>query len=218
MRMPIAIVLVSFMSLAAADAEAQVSIGVAVGLSHQEAGAGDSPYLAPGFGGTGLSGIGMFDAAIHPRVSLGGEISLAGDITGQQTERAASGSNVLTSQHHDTIYSGVLKFGSRSSDRVRAAAVVGGGIAQRSTDRAGDFQPGGAFPSHGEAVHEVLSDTVFAVTGGVDVAAGLNEHVALLVLGRVYILKDDDLLPDGVVHRGVSSVIYRLAGGVQIRF
>jgi hypothetical protein len=218
MRMPILIVLVSFVSLAAADADAQVSIGVAVGLSHQEAGASAAPYLGPGFGGTSRSGIGMFDAAINPRVSIGGEISLAADITGQQTEQAASGSNSLTSQHHDTIYSGVLKFGSRSTDRVRASGVVGGGIAQRSTDRAGDFQPGGAFPSHGEAVHEVLSDTVFAVTGGLDVAAGLNEHVALLAIGRVYILKDDDLLPDGIVHRGVSSVIYRLAGGVQVRF
>ena len=44
----------------------------------------DSPYLYPGFGGTSLAGIGMVDVAITPRVTFGGEVSLAGNLTGAQ--------------------------------------------------------------------------------------------------------------------------------------
>ena len=132
-------------------------------------------------------------------------------------DSVASGSNTLVSDYHDTVFSGVLKAGTPSNQRVRAAAVIGGGIAQRHTERNGTFGLN-VSPFTSSPVHETLSDVVFALTGGVDVAVGISEHVALLAVGRLYHLKDDDRLPDGVVHRGVSSTILRYGGGLQVRF
>ena len=66
--------------------------------------------------------------------------------------------------------------------------------------------------------HESLSDDVLAFTAGVDVAVGLTNHVALVGVGRLYQLKDNDLDASGVVHRGVSSTIVRYGGGLQLRF
>jgi hypothetical protein len=44
------------------------------------------------------------------------------------------------------------------------------------------------------------------------------DHAAVLLAGRLCQLKDDDLKPDGVVKRGVSSTIVRCGGGLQLRF
>ena len=217
MRVLIAVAVISLFCLSAAEVDAQVTVGAALGQSHQGAGASDLPYLGPGFGGTSLAGVGMIDVAIGSRASVGGEISLAGDISGAQNERVPGGGNTLVSAHHDTVFSGVLKVGTPLNQRVRAAAVIGGGIAQRHTERNGTFGPFSP-PFTSSPVHETLSDTVFALTGGVDVAVGLTDHVALLAVGRLYHLKDNDRQASGVVHRGVSSTILRYGGGLQVRF
>jgi len=209
---------VSLFCAFAAEADAQVTIGAALGQSLQSAGASNNPHLEPGFGGTSLAGVGMIDLAVRPRVGIGAEVSLAGDITGVQSQRVAEGTNALVSNHHDTFFSGVLKAGTRSDQRVRAAAIIGGGIAQRHTERTVTFQPFIPPPPKQPPTLEVLSDTVFALTTGADVVVGINDHVALLGIGRLYLLADDDRVPGGDVHRGVSSAIFRIGGGLQIRF
>jgi len=209
--------LVSIFSLSVADAGAQVTVGAALVQSNQGTGASDRPYLGPGFGGTSIAGIGMVDVAVGSRVSVGGEISLAGNISGAQNERVPGGDNTFVSNHRDTVFSGVLKVGTPSNERVRAAAVIGGGLAQRHTDRNGTFNRS-FLPLTSTPVHETLSDVVLALTAGVDVAVGFTNHVALLGTGRLYQLKDNDRRPDGVVQRGVSSTILRYGGGLQIRF
>jgi len=203
--------------VSAIDARAQVKAGVAVGGSKQAAGASDLPYLGPPFGGTSIAMLAMVDVPLGSRASVGGEASLAGTISGAQIERVPGGGNTVVSDHHDNVFSGVLKLGTPPGDRVRAAAVIGGGIAHRDTERNGTF--GSSFPPIvSTPVHEALSDWVPALTGGVDLAVGLNNHVAVLAAGRLHQLKDDDRLPDGVVHRGVSSTIFRFGVGAQVRF
>jgi hypothetical protein len=201
------------------DVDAQIAIGVVAGQSSQAEGKSDSPYLGPGFGGSALAGIGMIDVAAGSHVSIGGEASLARDISGIQEERVSSGSNHLVSDHHDSIFSAVVKVGAPWSQRVRASAVVGGGIAQRHTERRGMFQSSITTPPlKAPPVLEVLTDSVWTLTAGVDVAVALADHLNVLAVGRFYQLKDSDLRADGVVHRGVSATIVRYGGGLQIRF
>jgi opacity protein-like surface antigen len=203
---------------AAADAHAQVSAGAAIGIAYQGEGADDSPYLGPPFGGTSPAGIAMIDGAVSRRVSLGAEVSLAADVSGTQNQRASGGNNHFVSAHHDTVFSAVLKFGSPASDRVRAAVVGGGGIAQRHTDRSGTFGTSFAVAPITRPFEETVTDYVWALTAGVDVAAAITGRVAILIAGRFHQLKDDDRQPDGVVNRGVSSRCLRAGAGVQIRF
>jgi opacity protein-like surface antigen len=216
MRIAVAVAALFLAALAAPAADAQVTAGAAIGQAHQAAGQSDAPYLGPGFGGSSLAGLGMIDIAIRPRVSVGGEVSLAGDISGTQTQRASGGTNNFVSAHHDTVFSGVVKVGSPSGDRVRAHGVIGGGIVQRRTDRTGTFATGSSATT--TPFHETLSDGVWALTTGVDIAVGITDHVAFLAAGRLYRLKDGDRDPSGVVHRGVASTIIRYGGGLQFRF
>lgn len=202
----------------AGDADAQISVGAALGQSSQAAGESDSPYLGPPFGGSSLAGIGMIDAAIGSRARVGIEVSLAGDISGTQSQRASGGNNHFVSVHRDTVFSGVAKFGSPSTDRVRADGVVGGGIAQRHTDRTGAFSTDFAVVPATRPFQDTLVDDVWAVTAGVDVSAGITDRVAFLLAGRFHQLKDNDRRPDGVVNRGVSSRIFRYAAGLRFRF
>jgi hypothetical protein len=216
-RILISIVAASFFALSTAKAYAQVTAGAVIGPSTQSAGASDEPYRGPGFGGTSFAGVGMIDFQIGSHASFGGEVSLSGDISGAQTERVSGGSNTVVSDHHDTVFSGVLKVGTPSTGRVHAAAAIGGGFAQRHTERNGTFRKD--FPPFTSSpVQETDANVVLAFTVGVDVAVGITEHVALLTVGRLFLLKDNDRQPDGVVHRGVSSTILRYGVGAQIRF
>jgi hypothetical protein len=217
MRIAVAVAALVLAGLAAPEAEAQVTVGAAIGQAHQASGQSDSPYLGPGFGGSSLAGVGMIDVSIQPRVAVGGEVSLAADISGPQSQRAPGGTNVMISEHHDTMFSGVLKIGTAQGRRVRAWGVIGGGIAQRRTERNGTFAPFST-SSPSSPFHDQLSDYVLAFTGGLDVTVDLAAHVALVGVGRLYQLKDNDRDGSGVVHRGVSSTIIRYGGGLQLRF
>src|SRR5438132_9900104 len=97
----IAIILMSLVFVAARDARAQTTIGVAAGASTQAAGAGDLPYLGPGFGGTSAAVIGLIDFRLAGNVTLGGEGSVATGITGDQSQRASSTTNAFVSRHSD---------------------------------------------------------------------------------------------------------------------
>jgi hypothetical protein len=158
--------------------------------------------------------------AAGSHVNIGGEVSLAGDVSGIQSERVSGGNNHLVSDHHDSILAAVVKIGSPATERVRAAGAIGGGIAHRHTERRGTFQSTVATtpPPTESPVQEMLTDNVWALTTGLDVAVGLSDHLSFIAAGRLYLLKDDDLQPDGVVQRGVSSTIFRFGGGLQVRF
>jgi hypothetical protein len=200
-----------------ASAAGQVGVGAALALSTQAAGASDSPYLGPGFGGTHLGSVVSLDVDVGRTVSAGGEFSTAGDISGSQVERVSGGSNSLLSEHHDTVASAVVKFKVPTTNRLHVAGVGGFGFARRQTERTGTF--GRNFPPFATTpVTEHLSDTVLAVTGGVDGVVAIRRGLGILALLRIHVLADDDRLPDGVVHRGVSSVILRYGVGAQVRF
>src|ERR1043165_7631841 len=93
------------LGFSAAPVDAQVIVGATLGQSHQSEGKSDSPYLGPGFGGSSLAAIGMIDAAISSNVSVGGEVSVAGNISGTQNQRASGGTNHFVSDHRDTVFS-----------------------------------------------------------------------------------------------------------------
>ena len=60
--------------------------------------------------------------------------------------------------------------------------------------------------------------TLWRSPASVDAAVRVNRHLGFITFFRIYKLDDDDRLPDGVVKRGVSSVIARYGVGGQLRF
>jgi hypothetical protein len=216
MRVGPLLLAITIVSIAAA-AEAQTSVGGAVGISSQAAGENDLPYLGRPFGGTALGVIGTIDHAWTRHFSVGGEVSTAGAISGEQSQRAGNATNAFTSRHVDTVFSGTVKFGGSLGSAVRAAAVGGAGAAYRRTAREGTtasiFPPASRAP-----FSETVSNVVFAYTIGADVAFSITDRLGILVAGRLHQLQDDDRLETGVVARGVSSRIYRAALGVQWKF
>ena len=204
-------------TVAANGASAQTFVGVAVGASTQGEGASDPPYLGPPFGGTSGAIVVMVDRAPARNVAWGGEVSLAGTISGMQSQRASGGNNVFVSDHRDTVFSGTVKVGTPFDAPAHLALALGGGVAQRHTSRTGAFGPEfGLRPS--TPFNETLTDWVLALTVGADLSALLARHICVVGVARVHRLEDNDREPDGVVKRGVSSAIVRIGGGVQMRF
>jgi len=194
-----------------------VHLGGVVGASSQAEGASDRPYLGPGFGGTAFSEMIFGDAILHPIISVGGEASLGGTITGQQFERVPGGANQLLSRHRDWIFSVLVKAHSRAASIIQMSVGGGVGLAHRHTVRTGNFVPDFPLRPSG-TVSENLEDNIVAFTGAVDAVVRVNSHLGVVSLLRLYKLADDDRLPDGVVKRGVSSVVARYGVGGQLRF
>ena len=118
--------------------------------------------------------------------------------------------------YRDNVFNGLVKFWTPHGERVRAAVVVGAGVARRHTVRTGATRS--SFPAFTSTpFSDTLSDAVPTYTLGVDVVVRVTDRVGVLVSGRLHRLQDDDTLPDGVVRRGVSSAIYRYGGGLQSR-
>lgn len=197
--------------------DSRVVVGAAVGGSSQSPGKSDRPYLGPGFGGTTESAVIFGDAVLRSVFSVGGEASPAGNLSGEQVERVPGGANQLSSTHRDSIFSGVVKARWSPVSRIQIAGGGGAGLAHRHTVRTGnfvrDFPAGLAGP-----VAETLTDNVLALTGLVDATVLLNGRFGIAALFRVYKLHDEDRLPDGVVKRGVSSVVVRYGAGGLVRF
>jgi hypothetical protein len=204
----------------ASDAVGQtpfVAVGGAVGASFQEKGASDSPYLGPGFGGTKPALVVFVDGLLASPFTVGGELSWARAISGEQSQRVPGGSNIFVSDHHDTVISGTVKFGSPRDAAVHAAVVGGAGLARRQTHRLGRLFRNSP-PFEGPAFEETITSLVPAFTGGVDTVVRLGNHAGLVIAGRLHYLLDDDRQEDGVVERGVSSVIFRFGAGLHLRF
>jgi hypothetical protein len=201
---------------AARGADAQ-TVGGAVGVSTQAAGASDLPYLGRGFGGTALAALAAVDRDVRRHLTIGGEVSTAAAITGDQSQRTSAATNAFESRHRDTVFSATAKFPVPIGGRLRVAAAGGAGGAWRRTSREGTtaslFPPASRSP-----FSETLSTFVFAYTFGADVTVRLTGRLSILALGRVHKLRDDDRLDDGVVRRGVSSTVYRAGVGGQWRF
>ena len=203
----------------ASHAAAQmVAAGGAVGASFRDEGKSDSPYLGPGFGGTTPALVVFVDGRISPRVTVGGEFSWARAISGDQSQRVPGGSNSFVSDHHDTVMSGTVKFSSQRRDAaVHAAGVAGAGLARRHTHRVGRLFRNSP-PFEGPAFEESLTSFVPALTGGIDTVVRLGDHAGIVVAARLHYLLDDDRQEDGVVERGVSSLIFRFGAGLRVSF
>lgn len=217
LRLSLAIAALLGSAQAATAGPASTWAGVVFGVSSQSAGKSDSPYLGPGFGGTATAALFFVDAAITPLISAGAEASVAGDISGTQDQRVSQGSNHVLSEHRDIVFSGVIKVHSAESRRISAAGSVGVGVARRRTRRSGTFASTSPSPVI-MPVDEQLSTEVLALTGGVDATVAVSASLRILGLVRVHRLADDDRLADGVVRRGVSSVIVRYGAGVRVLF
>jgi hypothetical protein len=216
-----AIVSAALLTLACIPAEvgAQPLVGATVGVSNQGAGASDAPYLGPPFGGTSLTSIVMVDVPVGEKVSVGGEASLAASISGTQNQRVGSFTNAqFVSRHHDSVISATIKAGMPFAGRVRAAAVGGFGAARRYTSRTGIVAESFSSTPGSSPYSASLTTWVPAATGGGDAAVHVAERVAIVTTGRVHFLLDNDRREDGVVRRGISSLIVRIGAGVQIGF
>src|SRR5262245_32390138 len=98
-------ILAALIVLSAAEARAQRIVGGAIGASSQSAGSEAFPVLTPAFGGDAVSGLGLIDFHLRGRFTVGGEASLAGPITGTQTQRTSTSSNSFESRHRDSVFS-----------------------------------------------------------------------------------------------------------------
>ena len=198
-------------------AEPPIAVAATVGLSSQTKGDSDLPYLGPPFGGTSLGGVFFVDVDVSARLSVGGEVSLGSAVKGDQQQRVSGGTNIFSSRHHDTIFSGVAKFTMLNAGPAHVTAVLGAGLGWRHTIRDGSFRsdrpPFGTTPAE-----QTLSNAVFATTLGFDGIIAVNPHSALVWTGRFHLLNDDDRDPSGVVRRGVSSRVFRFGGGGRFRF
>lgn len=113
--------------------------------------------------------------------------------------------------------SGTVKLSSPRDAAVHVAVVGGAGLARRQTHRVGQlfrFTP----PFEGPAFEETITCFVPAFAGGVDTVVRLGNHAGVVIAGRSHYLLDDDRQDDGVVERGVSSVIFRFGAGLHIGF
>src|SRR4051794_30230451 len=108
--------------IAGVDAAAQPRVGAAVGVSSQAAGEGALPYLGRAFGGTAIAAIATIDRDFRRYVTIGGEVSTAGAISGDQSQRTSSNTNAFVSRHRDTVFSATAKFAVPIGERLRAAA------------------------------------------------------------------------------------------------
>ena len=198
-------------------AEPPISLGATLGLSSQPKGDSDLPYLGPGFGGSTVGGMLFVDAHARDRISVGGEVSLGSEVKGDQQQRASGGTNILKSRHHDTIFSGVVKFTTPNAGPARVSAVVGAGLAWRHTVRSGSFRPD-VPPFNTTPAEQTLSNAVFTTTLGVDGEIAVSRRSALVWTGRFHMLNDADRDPSGVVRRGVSSTVFRFGGGGRLTF
>lgn len=203
--------------LAPGTTYAQMLAGAAVGASRQTAGESSLPSFGLPFGGTAVATLGLIDFTIGRRATIGGEVSVAGSISGQQSQRTSVAANTFVSRHHDSVFSGVLKVGTPIDAPVRAAVAVGAGPAFRHTARTGTtgslFPPGSRMP-----FSETVSDLVFSYSIGGDVEVRVARRVGVLAVARWYQLRDNDRQSDGVVKRGVSSTIVRYGFGAAVRF
>jgi hypothetical protein len=186
-------------------------------LSTQPPGANDRPYLGPGYGGTNVGSVMFFDVDVSPTVSFGAEFSKGGTISGSQVERVSGGNNMLLNKHHDTLVHGVIKLKPRTTTGAYAAVVGGVGLALRQTERTRTFASS-VRPVPMTPATQSLSDAVVAATGGVDGVFPISRRVGILALARVHYLIDEDRTSEGVVYRGVSSLIFRYGIGVHVGF
>jgi len=198
------------------DASAQ-AVGGVVGVSNQAAGESDLPYLGRGFGGTAIAVIATIDRDLKRHLSIGAEVSTAGPISGDQSQRTSSATNAFVSHHRDTVISATAKFFVPIGGRLRVAAAGGGGGAYRRTSREGTtaslFPPASRSP-----FSETVSNFVLSFTVGADVSFKLAERLSVLAVYRHHQMRDDDRDDAGVVRRGVSSKVDRAALGAQWHF
>jgi hypothetical protein len=198
------------------DVMAQPAIYAAVGVHHQGKGSSDDPYLAPPFGGNAGALVAGAEHEWYRNLTVGLEVSVAGGVSGKQSQRAPGGNNVFTSDHRDSMLSVLLKprIGRRGGPS--AALAAGGGIGLRRTVRDGMFIRFFGAPS--TSFHDTLTSVVLQGTLGGDVVLPITSHLGVLALGRVHMLADNDRLGDGVVERGVSSLIVRGGIGAVVSF
>jgi hypothetical protein len=200
----------------------QLTAGVAVGLSTQRHGDSDRTRLAPGLEGSSLAGLFFVDRVVRPRISIGGEMTVSGEIKGFQARQSANETIGFRSRHHDTIVSGMTKVnlftflppGHRPGVRVELAAVTGLGFAWRHTIREGTTNQS---PCCTFAVSE-LSNVVVAGTLGFDATFVFSPRTAMVVTGRYQLLNDDDRDAAGFVRRGVASTLFRFGFGMRFAF
>ena len=140
-----------------------------------------------------------------------------GTISGFQSERISAGENRFVSTHRDVLMLGVAALQGRPSSRIHFAAVAGGGLARRHTSRVGTTLR--LSPTRVETPFaEVLTGISPVVGGGPNIVFTVSDSVGIVGMWRGHYVLDDDRGGDGVVERGVSSLLVSFGVGVQVTF
>lgn len=112
--------------------------------------------------------------------------------------------------HRDTIVSGLLGMAPRTPGKVTPVWVAGAGLVFRHTERS-------PVPGRSNFGSYTQNDVAFGVGGGLDMFIHLSPRLSLLPTFRFHYVFDEDRRLDGVVNRGVGSMIWRGGVGVGVR-
>jgi hypothetical protein len=163
--------------------------------------------FSPPLEGTSISGALFLDRAIWQRLSIGGEVSLMGDVKRTQTLRIANVFSQYRSRHHDTLALAIVKARVMRSEQLSIAVIAGAGPAWRHTVREGTARGNQDVWN----VREDVSNIVLAEAVGADCTMSFHSKTALVFSGRYAFLNDHDR----DVARGTPSAGLRIGGGIQ---
>jgi len=210
---------------ARADAQSgtahRVAIGGAVISSLQterqgEAGTFSLPPHGRSVGGVIFGGVGL-----TPGIELDGELSFAGAVGNTQEWSHPSVRGTTTTEHRDTILSGLVRIHVASFvDLVGGAGVVFARTSASEVSESFYFLTGWTTRVRTERVPD---STRLALTAGFDFPIALGAHVALMPTLRLHHLSRPDTSPsdDADFTRPVSaanSIVWRAGAGVRVQF
>jgi hypothetical protein len=213
----------ALMSVVATTAYAQNSrqdtfyVGGLALASIQPEGSVDGRVLSVPLGGTVAGVSGFVGVRVGQWVSLEGEVSLGGTISGPQSQPHAFPDEgwTFTTSHRDLIMTGQVRIHpARLAGHVSMEPLIGFGFAHGDTQHTNQIRFDGLNRPHVEP-DVTLNGNWAAVVVGADAALPIAPHVAIVPAARLYALINRDTEPPQL---GIGSVIVRVGAGIQITF
>ena len=141
--------------------------------------------FSPPLEGTSIAGALFLDRAMWQRLSIGGEVSLMGDVKSPQTLHTADVFSQYRSRHHDTLALAIFKARVMRSEQLNIAVVAGAGPAWRHTVREGTARGNQGVWN----VREDVSSIVFAEAVGADFSLSFPFQNRARLFGPIRVLE-----------------------------
>jgi hypothetical protein len=186
--------------------------------SIQPEGSVDDHYLSGPLGGTVASVSGFAGVRVGQWVSVEGEVSAGGALSGPQSRPYAFPDLgvTFTTSHRDLITTGQVRIHpARLHEHVSVEPLVGFGIAHGETHHTNTILLSGFSGPHPEPDSTLSQSNWSAFVLGLDVQLPISRHVVIVPAARAYFLIGRETDPPSL---GMGSAIYRIGAGVQLMF